>query len=436
MIERLNQFVRALRDAGCEISPSEVIDAERAVAAIPLDRRDVLASGLAASVCKDHLSRPVFDRLFSVFFPSGTHSLGEMDDEEVIDAVGEGLMEPGQDLAHRAGQAVDQFAGMTPGRSVSGVYYAYRTGRSLDFDQLEIQLRDVLEPALGSYEAEREARRRIAAMRRLIDEEVLERLVADRGSDAVAATLGLKLIIDEDIMRASGDELAALRSAIAPLAAKLATRLERRHRTRNRGSLDVRRTMRASLSTGGVPVVPHTHAKRVDRPEIVLLADISGSVASFARFTLLLLYALSQEFRRLRAFAFIDAIDEVTQYLESTGVDEAIRVIGSSARVIGNAGHSDYGAAFRSFLERYREALTPRTTLIVCGDARSNYHDLGGDSFADMCASVRATYWLNPEPSAYWDTGDSVISRFGCYCTDTRECRTLRQLERFVTEAL
>jgi len=436
MIERLTQFLHALRDAGCEIGPSEVIDAERAVAAIPLDRRDVLASALAATVCKDHLSRPVFDQLFDVFFPLGVHSLGDMSDEEVVGAVSESLLKPSDDSHDVAGQAVDQFAGMAVGRSVSGVYYSYRTGRSINLDQLEIRLTQILEPTLGRYEAEREARRRVAQMRRLIGQEVLSRIVADRGPEAVAGTLGLRLIVDEEIMRASGEDLVALRSAIAPLAAKLATRMERRHRAHNRGSLDVRRTMRASLSTGGVPVVPYTRAKKVDRPEIVVLADISGSVASFARFTLLLLYALAREFDRLRAFAFVDAVDEVTEYFESRGVDEAIRIIGSSARVIGDAGHSDYGAAFRSFHERYGEVLTPRTTLIVCGDARSNYHDLGDGVFSQMCEAVRATYWLNPEPSDYWDTGDSVMSRLGVYCTDIRECRTLRQLERFVTEAL
>ncbi|MHB8188906.1 MAG: vWA domain-containing protein [Ferrimicrobium sp.] len=443
MIDRLFGFVAALRDAGVAVSPSEVIDACSAVSVITLEDREVLRGALAATVLKDIGARPIFDRLFEVFFSLGAHRDATVTPEEYHEALSAAL-EAGdtEQMRRLAGEAVENFAGMTPGRQVSGVYYAYRTARGLDLDRLHselltgLSLQDPEDQGL-SGEAERETRRRIAALKRAIDEEVAARLVEDRSANDLARTLALTLPEDTDIMHASREELRALRGAVGPLAVKLASRMERRHRSHQIAALDVRATIRRSLSTGGVPVVPVTRRRRIDRPEIVLLTDISGSVASFARFTIQLMYALAHELRRLRAFAFIDAVDEVTEHFGGgVDIDSALRGIGSSARVVGMAGHSDYGATFRSFADRYGESLSRRTTFIVCGDSRTNYHDPASATFRSLAESARATYWLNPEPATYWDTGDSVMAAYGRYCDAVVECRTLRQLENFISDVL
>jgi hypothetical protein len=165
----------------------------------------------------------------------------------------------------------------------------------------------------------------------------------------------------------------------------------------------------------------------------VILADISGSVATFARFTMQVVFAMSAQFRRVRSFAFIDTIDEVTDYF-GPGVDfaEAMRRIGAEAGVVWLDGHSDYGNAFATFQERFAESITPKTTVIVTGDARSNYHAPNVGALRDIAAAGRALYWLNPEAARYWDTGDSVMGTYAAVCDEVHEVRNLRQLAGFV----
>ena len=167
--------------------------------------------------------------------------------------------------------------------------------------------------------------------------------------------------------------------------------------------------------------------------EIVVIADISGSVASFARFTLHLVHAISSQFSKVRSFVFVDGLDEVTRLFE--GVDDpvdAVTRINAEADVIAFDGHSDYGRAFLTFHERFAEQITRRTTILILGDARNNYHQAHPEVLADLGARAKAVFWLNPEPTSYWNSGDSVIDQYAPYCDRVIECRTLRQLEAFV----
>lgn len=223
-----------------------------------------------------------------------------------------------------------------------------------------------------------------------------------------------------------------MEAAIGPLTRKLAARLARRRRRRE-GRLDFRRTVRRSLATGGVPVDPQFRHPRPHRPEVWLLSDISGSMATFSRFTLQFTHAMSTHFSRLRTFAFVDTIDEVTEFF-GPGIDfgSAVNRITTEAEVVWLDGHSDYGNSLETFFNRYGRQLTPRTTVIVTGDARNNYRPPRDRVLEDVAKASRALVWLNPEPRAYWDTGDSAMSHYAKHCTSVHEVRTLRQLEKFV----
>ena len=274
---------------------------------------------------------------------------------------------------------------------------------------------------------------RIDQLRKEIESEIRRRLVADRGSEALAKSIRKPLPEDIDVMHATRDELVALRKLLAPLSRKLAVRLARKRRHGRKGPLDFRATVRSSLSTGGVPVDPKFRYPRPSKPEIIVIADISGSVASFARFTLHLVHAISSQFSKVRSFVFIDGIDEVTSYFD--GVDdpaEAVHRINTEADVVWVDGHSDYGHALTVFWERWGEEITPRTSVLLLGDARNNYHASGAWVIKEIRARARHVYWLNPEPRAYWDSGDSIVGEYANYCDEVVECRTLRQLERFV----
>ncbi|MGC1419326.1 MAG: VWA domain-containing protein, partial [Acidimicrobiales bacterium] len=212
-------------------------------------------------------------------------------------------------------------------------------------------------------------------------------------------------------------------------------RLARKRRRRRRGPVDLRHTVRRSLSTGGVPIDLRFKPPRPSKPEIIVIADISGSVASFARFTLHLVHAISSQFSKVRSFVFVDGLDEVTSLFD--GADDpsdAVARINSEADVIAFDGHSDYGRAFLTFHEHFADAVTMRTTILILGDARNNYHQAHAEVLADLRYRAKALYWLNPEPTSYWNSGDSIVNQYAPYCDRVIECRTLRQLEAFVGE--
>jgi hypothetical protein len=223
-----------------------------------------------------------------------------------------------------------------------------------------------------------------------------------------------------------------MEAAIGPLTRKLAARLARRRKKRT-GRLDFRKTVRRSLATGGVPADPQFRHPRPHRPEVWLICDISGSMATFSRFTLQFTHAMSSQFSKLRSFAFVDTVDEVTDFF-GPGVDfgSALHRVTTEAEVVWMDGHSDYGNSFETFLVRYGSQITPRTTIIITGDARNNYRPPRDAALGDIAKAARAVIWLNPEPTSYWDTGDSAMSMYARHCDSTHEVRTLAQLETFV----
>ncbi|MEJ6740994.1 MAG: VWA domain-containing protein, partial [Actinomycetota bacterium] len=339
-----------------------------------------------------------------------------------------------------ARQAVTRFAGMEPGRPVGGTYYLYRTLRNLDLDGVLERLMEEAQEESPSPLTQLEERlerdefeSRIDRMKKEIEAEIRRRLVADRGVEAMAKTLRKPLPEDVDFMHANREELVSLRKAMYPLTRKLAVRLARKRRHGRKGPLDFRATVRQSLSYGGVPADPRFRYPRPSKPEIFVVADISGSVAAFARFTLQLVYAISGQFSRVRSFVFIDGIDEVTRFFEGVeDISVAIHRVNTEADVVWVDGHSDYGHAFEVFWEKYGREISPKTTVLILGDARNNYHASQSWVIKEMSKKARHVYWLNPEPKAYWDTGDSIVSDYGAHTDGVFECRNLRQLEKFV----
>ena len=361
--------------------------------------------------------------------------------EELAELLYQALLK-GDDALMRAiaRQAVKRFAGMEPGRPVGGTYYLYRTLRNLDLDSvldrlMEQSRQDNDQPMSSLQERleKDEYESRIDSLRKEIEAEIRRRLVADRGAEAMAKTLRKPLPEDVDFMHASREEMVMLRRAIYPLTRKLAVRLARKRRHKRKGPLDFRNTVRHSLSYGGVPVEPKFKHPKPAKPEIFVIADISGSVAAFARFTLHLVYAISSQFSRVRSFVFIDGLDEVTSYFEGVeDITEAIHRVNTEADVVWVDGHSDYGHALEVFWDRFGKDIGPKTTVLILGDARNNYHASQAWITKEIRHKARKLFWLNPEPKAYWNTGDSIVGDYGTHCDGVFEVRNLRQLERFV----
>ena len=461
MLGIITGFIDELRAAGVPVSMVEAIDGMRAVEAIEIGDRVALRETLRATLIKNLRHERAFDTAFDVYFstvPQPSSEAGEQgeylaqqpadrshSDESApfdLDGLLESLLEAlaglDEDAIRRGARtAVDELAGMEPGRPVGGTYYLYRTLRRLDLADLEERLLSALTDDQDISDFDRrllreEVEARIQRLREEIEEEIRRRLVADRGRDAVARTLRRPLIEDVDLMHATTNDLHEMEDAIGPLTRKLAARLARRRRMRA-GRLDFRRTMRKSLATGGVPADPQFRHPRPHRPEVWLLCDISGSMATFSRFTLQFTHAMSTHFSKLRSFAFVDTIDEVSDFF-GPGVDfgSALRRVTTEAEVVWLDGHSDYGNSLETFHTRYGRQLTPRTTVIITGDARNNYRPPRDRVLGDIAEAARALIWLNPEPEAYWDTGDSAMSHYAAHCTSVHEVRTLRQLEQFI----
>ena len=474
VLDLMSGFIVELRNAGLPVSLTENLDAMEAVKEIPLEDRQAFKYALGATLVKSNSHWRAFETIFEVYFSlrGAEYNIvdGESDtpgelgrDEQDSQQPGEGRGQSGgmdgltpEELAQMlmqalmngdqammcalAKQAVQRFAGMEPGRPVGGTYYLYRTLRNLDLDNMLEKLmqanKDSAQQDLTKLEERLEKdefESRIEQFKQEVEAEIRRKLVADRGAEAMAKTLRKPLPEDVDFMHASRDEMQSLKKALQPLTRKLAARLARKRRHGRKGPLDFRNTVRHSLSYGGVPADPKFKYPRPAKPELMVVADISGSVAAFARFTLMLVYAIQGQFSKVRSFVFIDGLDEVTSYFKNTeDISEAIHRVNTEADVVWVDGHSDYGHAFEVFWEKYGKDINAKTTILLLGDARNNYHAAQSWVVKEMQKRGRHVYWLNPEPKSYWNTGDSIVGEYGTYTDGVYECRNLRQLEGFV----
>ncbi|HEX5265730.1 MAG TPA: VWA domain-containing protein [Acidimicrobiales bacterium] len=472
MLDVLTGFIGELRSAGLPVSLTENLDAMEAVQHIPIEDRDAFKYALAATLVKSNAHWRTFETVFDVYFSlrgpqwsiedpdaqadaaadqaqarmggeqrPGGGAMEGLTQEELAEILFKAMMRDDQAMMRAISrEAVTRYAGMEPGRPVGGTYYLYRTLRNLDLEGLMARLMEAAQEEAdgGLTPLEERLTRdeyeiRIDQLRKEVEAEIRRRLVADRGAEAMAKTLRKPLPENVDFMHATREELGQLRKAIQPLTRKLAVRLARKRRHGRKGPLDFRNTVRHSLSYGGVPAEPKFKYPRPAKPEIVVVADISGSVAAFARFTLHLVHAISSQFSRVRSFVFVDGIDEVTRYFEGIeDITEAIHKVNTEADVIWVDGHSDYGHAFEVFWDRWGKEMNPKTSVLLLGDARNNYHASQAWVVKELRKKARHVYWLNPEPRSYWDTGDSIVSEYASHCDGVFECRNLKQLEAFV----
>jgi len=443
-------FVRALREAGLPVSPAEGLDAARSLGHIDLLERETLRAAYAATLVKRPSHRPQFDVLFDLWFPAalgaGEGNTDRDPDEErpatppALDPeVQEMRRELFDLLLHGDEAGMRRFARMAVGRfgrtRGGQSWLSSPVVRAMSADTLMAGLLQAVLSERGGLE-ERAARQtfrsRIAGFEQAVATEVRRRIAEDTGVERTSRVSTRPPLEQLDFNRAGRAELAALRREVHPLARRLAARLVRRNRSDDRGRLDFRRTVRASLSTGGVPLNAYFKPRRPHKPELVVLCDASDSCQAFAHFTLLLTFALREQFTKVRAFAFIDAADEITKYFQpGADVVDAMTRMAREADLVWLTGRSNYGHAFKTFDEKYPDAITSRTALLILGDARSNYGPLSLPLVRRMASTARHAYWLNPEPVRDWDTGDSAASAYG-EVIEMHECRNLAQLAEFI----
>jgi uncharacterized protein with von Willebrand factor type A (vWA) domain len=457
----LVEFVGALRRHHVPVGPGETVDAAAVLAVLNLLHREELREGLAAAVLRRSGQRAVFDTLFDLYFPIALgrgqsevevpwNSDGEVDLDALRDILAD-LLRDGDDaalgeLARAVVDALGQAGGQ--GQSGSGAgqgwpprnWSAYQVLRQVSPETLLARiLADLMADNSDPFAEEvarREIRQRIADFRRMITEEVRRRTAETRGREQVATTAVPKQAEQVEFLSAYAEQLAELRRTVHPLARRLASQLAVRRKHAKRGQMDLRRTLRRSMSTGGIPMRPAYRTRRPARPELVVLCDVSGSVAGFSHFTLLLVQALCEQFSKVRIFVFVECADEVT-HLFAPGNDLA----GVMSRVLREAElvsfdvHSDYGGALASLVERWPDAVGPRSSLLILGDGRTNYRDPNLTVLRRLIGQARHSHWLNPEPRNQWGSGDSAALRYADLLP-MHECRTVAQLAEVVESLL
>jgi len=457
-------FVEALRAQGISVGPSETVDAGRVMTVLGLGNREELREGLACAVLRRADHRQTYDALFDLWWPAALGGRTVLTDEDSGDAETPVPMAP-QDLEAMRSMLLDLLTdnpdiGDLDERLVAMIaaiveahgrytssrgpsYSSYQALKAMGLDQLEGRLLAGLlaphddDPSPTQQQiAKALAAQKIAQLRRMVEGETKRRTAEQLGRDHVQMYGIPQLAENVEFLRASGDQLRQMRRVVAPLARMLATRLAARRRRSRAGAIDLRKTLRKSMSTGGVPIDLVLRKPRPARPELVVLCDVSGSVAGFSHFTLLLVDALRQQFSRVRVFAFIDTTDEVT-HLFGPDADLAVAIqrITREAGVYTRDGHSDYGNAFVSFTENFHNVLSPRSSLLVLGDGRTNYRNPAVDVLAHMVTASRHAHWLNPEPRHLWGSGDSAVPRYEDVIT-MHECRSAKQLAAVIDQLL
>jgi uncharacterized protein with von Willebrand factor type A (vWA) domain len=436
---RIVDFGEALRAEWLKVGTSELLDAFAALDEITWAERGPFREALAATLAKSPDDRRVFDLVFDRFFfraveeqavrreireSEGTDGDGitggeqiDLDNlrEQAIQAIRDGDESAMRDLARLA---IAAFARRGEGSGVLGVD-VQRIRRALD-------LRTDGPREDGSEPLSRDQIRRFEQQLR----RELERGQIERTRQLPPARPLNEL--DRALPSGPLQDLAAVHRVVMQLKRRLATQGHESRGRRAKAHVDVRRTMRASLQTGGVPVELRYRPQRPRRPELYVLCDVSTSVTSASVFFLSVLHALHDSFRKMRSFVFVERISEVTDVFARERNFKAVsEAIGRDAGVADVSGYTDYGRVWREFLEQVADDLHPRATVIVLGDARTNGRDPRADVFAQVAARAGRTFWLNPEPKLYWNYGDSVVRAYAPFC-ELYECWTTRQLEDFV----
>lgn len=443
MDRQITSFIRALRASDVRVSTGEALDAARAMSVAGYADRTLLKDSLRCTLAKSTDEQVTFDELFEAFFatrniPSGDPSQSGSDTEAEaetphtdIDPVE--LMDSGDEAAiaaalERAANAVDaddiRF-------STQVAYFAQQMVKQMGGDKLQERLMQAFQDRSEEGEAEAE---RLIEMRRDLTLRARERVQRSYDIFGKGETEQFRNDFAEN-KRLSAIELsdmARMKVLVGRIAKRLAVKHSRRRRKKNHGQLDVRRTMRANAGVDGVPFNVVWRQKKRERPKIVVICDVSGSVARYVRFLLLLLWSMKDVVPDMHAFAFSNKLVDVDSILEDNPFEHAMDII---MRVAG-MGSTSYGQAWSDLKTGHEGLIDRRTTIIVLGDGRSNYDDPRTDLFRDFASRAKRTIWLNPEPIPAWGSGDSEIPRYRPYCSTMSHVATLKDLERAVDDVL
>lgn len=464
MEDKLVEFSNLLRENGVRVSLAETLDALGAANLTGLGERDAFRSALRATMIKRSTELPVFEELFDVYFSGlgeiikqagqavqDALSMSDQEFQKFLDQVEEMLKKEGDKLSDLARELLQDKSGALEKRlreaaravrlqgierTIEENYFARALARALGLDRLEQEIRELRDQIEkmemgGALKAklEKYLERRLKALddivRRYVRQEREKRDIKQREEQR------LNQLSDKSFYYLSDEELEKMKEAVARLAQRLKNVLAVRRKRAKKGRFDIKRTLRSNLEYGGVPFKLKFEKRKREKPQVVILCDVSDSVRNASRFMLQFVYSLQDLYSRVRSFVFVADVGEVTEHFRSNDIKEALDSA-LKGDIINVYAHSDFGRAFRMFVGDHLAAVNKRTTVIVLGDARNNYNLPHDWCLREIRQRARRVIWLNPESRNTWGFGDSEMERYAPHCDLVEECRNLNQLYRVV----
>jgi uncharacterized protein with von Willebrand factor type A (vWA) domain len=449
----LLRFFRAARGAGVRISPAESLDAVNAVAAVGYASRERLRDAMLLSIAKTEEEKRSLAECFDLFFRHADDSDAEDEESGESDETREQPQQSGQGEGQdqsQQNQELGELAQMLLSNDRSALSQAMNAAADSSnlsdiqfFTQRGIYSNRILQ-AMGAGRLQRDiatltAGSDPAAQRLMNARDALRENVRDLVNRAIllytregTENLRNEILRTTQLNNLERRDVERTRALVRTIARKLRERYSKPRKRKNRGRLDTRKTIRRNAGWGGIPFITEWKQKKIDKPRIVALCDVSGSVARVVEFLLLFLYSINEAVQDIRTFAFSGTLVEVSDLLNENRIEEAMQEV---LKLVG-FGSSDYGQSLIDFEEDFMESVTNRTTVIILGDGRTNNLDPRTDILRRISERAKRVIWLNPEPRYSWGVGDSEMPRYEPYCTLARPCATVQQLERVVTDIM
>jgi len=427
------EFAEVLKKAGVDLSIVEIMDMMNAISHISILEKEIFKQTLATTLIKDYTDIPVFNQCFEQFFErkKGNDSLLDIytlhahsedfiftpEETSLLNSLIDNFLESHpQSFFKKSNEYLTKIfideelsseSGGAVGLSLFNKRSQFASAGANDFDYQELspQLFEVI----------------MGMIRKRMFERTMGSTIKQRED----------YLLNKYIYQLKPDEIKEMRELIKRFGQKMKNRISLRKKRVKRGNFDIKKTLRRNLQYGGVPFKIFHRDRKIDRPQLVVLCDISSSVNQYSRFMLLLTYTLQSLFAKVRSFAFISNLVEITDLFREMDPERALNSIFSDTNFTYGWG-SNYGNSFNQFIQNYSDALTSKTTVLVLGDARNNNQDPGLDSFIKMKERSRNIYWLNPDKQHLWNWSDSIANVYIPYCSEMREVQNFLDLSHFI----
>jgi len=464
MDDKIIEFTHLLRQNGLKVSAAENMDTFAALGLIGIGDRQLFKDALRATLVKRVVDIPVYDELFDLYFTglgevikaagAATMQAMEMSPEEFqrfLEQLEEALKNMGADLSELAralltnntGQLERLLREAAQGANLQDIQRSFQEGQFanalaqlLGFGQLTRELaalKDALQQAgLSPQVLEQMAAyidQRLQDLAHMVRSYVRAEL--EKRDAQLRENQKMRSLADKSFYYLTEDEIRKMKEAVAKLAQRLKHVIAIRRRRAKRGRFDLQQTLRKNLQYGGVPFHIALERRKKEKPQVVILCDVSDSVRNVSRFMLQFVYSVQDLYARVRSFIFVADLGEVTRLFEDNDIHAAID-LSLRGNIINVYAHSDFGRAFRAFHRDHLSIVNKRTTVIVLGDARNNYNLPHEWVVRDVQQRAKQVIWLNPESRLTWGFGDSEMDRYAPYCDLVEECRNLNQLYRVI----